>query len=203
MLGLLYATENQELALGIRVALALVLLIAGALKIVRPSLVLVDDEADGILGVLSASGVPIVLSSRILSRGLPVVEVAMALWLVSRWQIAAALISTGIMFFAFAVVMLRALRRGYEGSCSCFGSASGRLGISSVVFATLLLLSAVAAAGVEMSQTSTSTLDVRSITDDGIYVSMLLVSFVIALKRMVQEVEGTLDLRRQLVEPTE
>lgn len=97
----------------LRLALAGVLFTAGGLKLIRrPRL-----EA-----LPQALHFP---TNRVVSGSLgmvPVIEILLAAWLLTGLRIALALGIVLLIFFAFTAILLSLVRRGYGGSCACFGS---------------------------------------------------------------------------------
>ena len=124
-----------QLAYDFRLTLAVVLLIAGVTKLVRSSTQSLD--------LLHAAGVSVTIPT-FSPRVLGLVEIGLSVWLMTAWQITTGLLATAVLLTCFAVVMLRALRRGYVGSCGCFGSSSNerRLSVLDVAFDAVLLVAA-------------------------------------------------------------
>jgi hypothetical protein len=101
--------------------------------------------------LLAAVGIETERVRGLLVRALPALEVGLGVWLLTGWRATQALGVAACLLLAFALVLSLALMRGYEGSCGCFGSESGRVGVSSLVFDLFLLLVAGAALGVHVN----------------------------------------------------
>jgi hypothetical protein len=132
------------MSLSIRVVIAGLLLLAGCLKLVRGD---VEQQHN----ILEAAGIPRLGIVRAVIRGLPAVEVALALWLLSAWNIAGALIATIILIVSFLVVTTLALANNYEGGCGCFGNGTEHLGVSTIILDGVLVLWAAGALYAESS----------------------------------------------------
>ena len=121
-----------QLAADLRIIVGVVFLLAGLLK-----------RSGGISAqssLLEAVGIERDGVRRLLVRVLPALEVGLGLWLLTGWRATQALGTALCLLVAFALVLLRALMRGYEGSCGCFGSETARVGVASLAFDVLLLL---------------------------------------------------------------
>ena len=134
---------DAQLAGDLRIVVALVFLLAGLLKRA--------GRTQAQSSLLEAVGIETEGVRRLLVRALPVLEVGLGIWLLTGWRAIAAVGASIGLLIAFALVLSRALLAGYEGSCGCFGSESGRVGVSNLVLDLFLLLISGAAVGVHLS----------------------------------------------------
>ncbi len=121
-------------AASVRLALAGALLLSGALKLLRaPTLAPLADA----LGVVPRRLVAVV------GRALPPAEMLLGAWLLVGVWARQALAAASLLFAGFTVILLLLLRRGYHGSCTCFGPVDRHpLGVAQVGRSALLLCAA-------------------------------------------------------------
>jgi DoxX-like family len=124
--------DLQQFALDIRIVVAAVFVLAGLLKTIARS---APDQ----LAVLNAIGFSPSRLAQLAVRVLPLAEIALAGWLLSGWKTVEALIAAAIVFLMFSIIIVFAIKRGYQGRCSCFGPTSGPLGIANIVLNAFLL----------------------------------------------------------------
>lgn len=90
------------------------------------------------------------------ARLLPAIELLLGLWLIVGGWTPVALGGSLILLTSFTGVLLIAIRRGYRGSCACFGAIDGqRVGLPHIV-RNGVLLAAVGLAGIRISHTCTT-----------------------------------------------
>jgi hypothetical protein len=102
-------------AAGVRLSVALMLLVAAVLKVRRPP---AWDE------MLADAGVDSRGAAVAVSVAVPASEAAVALWLLSGAFAAWALGVTAAMLVLFSAVLMWLRWRGYAGNCGCFGETS-------------------------------------------------------------------------------
>lgn len=95
-----------------RLLLAVTLLASGLLKLRTDNTTAKALEA---LGMTSKA------IREVIGRVLPVVEIAVALWIVTGWQVRIGALFVFAMIVAFNVTLWRLQRLGYQGGCGCFG----------------------------------------------------------------------------------
>lgn len=98
-----------------RIALGLLFLVAGALKIGHASDLAATITAFGL-------GLPGVLVA-VISIALPFFEVLLGVYLIGGWLLPAASTIAAILLAAFALVVASVVARGLSVSCGCFGPA--------------------------------------------------------------------------------
>lgn len=172
---------TQHLALDMRIVLAGVFLLSGLLKIIR------GNPQDPI-ALLEAIGISPIRALRLAVHALPVAEIGLGVWLLTASNTVYALMTTAILLLGFSAVLLLAMRRGYEGSCSCFGDSASP-GVASTTFNALLLGGALFAIDFEMSDIGPAQWAVDMSAGDGVAAAVM-GSFVFAVRAMIREVES-------------
>jgi hypothetical protein len=172
---------NAQLAVDLRVVVALVFLVAGLLKS--------TERTQAQSSLLEAVGIEAEGARRLLVRALPVLEVGLGIWLLSGWRpIAAVGASTGLLV-AFALVLSRALLTGHDGSCGCFGSKSGRVGVSNLVFDLFLLLISSAAILLHISSGTEAAISIMHVGPTDLLLIGLAGLWLFAVHAMMREIE--------------
>lgn len=172
---------NVQLAGDLRIVVALVFLLAGLLKRA--------GRTQAQSSLLEAVGIETEGVRRLLVRALPVLEVGLGIWLLSGWRaIAAVGASTGLLI-AFALVLSRALLTGYEGSCGCFGSESGRVGVTNLAFDLFLLLIVGAVIGLHISSGREAASSILHVGAADLLVIGLAGLWLFAVNAMMREIE--------------
>jgi len=120
----------------IRFVLGGVFLVAATTKIVTASQV-ARKRFTEMLGLADMR------ASRLLVAFFPYGELFVAVWLLSGWRTSEALLAASLVLLAFLFIIRSALKRGYRGACQCFGSRSGDIGISTLIFDIALVFSSV------------------------------------------------------------
>lgn len=112
-----------------RIALGIILCVAGLSKLVSSSLF------DALRMVLHSFGI-----SRALGRLLIFSEIALGAWLISGRHETAAGILAALMLLGFLCGLVVLMRRGYAGSCGCFLGARDSVGRSDLLRNLCLML---------------------------------------------------------------
>lgn len=119
-----------------RLAIAVVLLVAGASKLFSPRRLAVS------LGQVVGWNRPVGIW---IARAVAVTELAAAFLLASSWALGAALALTSLVGAGTVVFAITAIRRGATAPCGCFGESSDRpVGLRNLLAGTGLVAGAIA-----------------------------------------------------------
>ena len=173
--------DLQHLALDIRIVLAGVFFLAGVLKISR-------QNAAASIALLEAIGVPSLGLVRLSARLLPVAESALAVILITGSRPVEALLLSEILLLTFSAVILIAMKRGYDGACSCFGSRSTSLGMANLILNLPLAIGALFALYVEL-QNAGPILWIGNVRLPDVLLIVVLSFSLAAVSKMIREVE--------------
>lgn len=131
--------SSLDLGFSLRVAISMVFLAAGVLKL-RATARQEMMELIRVIGLAHESA-----RARLLVVAIAVMEMLLSVWLLSGFASRLGLAAAAATFVLFLIVLTVALKRGFTGSCSCFGPISGRLNASAICFDVVLLGIVVAA----------------------------------------------------------
>jgi hypothetical protein len=109
-------TLLEQTALALRLALGVLLVATGALKLRDRAAARAVFEVLG-LGLLARPAVAVLIG----------LELVLGALLFSGWQSTVTLVSTTVLFLMFIVALEVLRRREYDGGCACFGGYAGAL----------------------------------------------------------------------------
>ena len=142
---------SPTIPFNLRMVVASVLLFAGVLKIIQWR-----ATAKGQTRLIHAVGMKSTHVVSITVALLPVIELALAAWLLTGRRASVALVASTTMLALFSFILLKALRAGYDGPCTCFGSTGGddRIRVTHIVLNIFLACISLLAAILEYGRGS-------------------------------------------------